>query len=89
MFNCYVVYIHSAKPHLRQLFVRVFRLYREGVRLVVVLDGEAIQLKWNAMDTRAKATGRGGYHGYQRMTGQRSFLNRQIREVIRICTINQ
>ncbi len=73
---------YSPKPHLRQVFVRVCRLCREGVSLIVVLDGEAVQLKWAAMDTRAQAVGGGA--GRQRTTGRRTNLNRLVKEVTRL-----
>ncbi len=80
---------YSPKPHLRQVFVRVCRLCREGVSLIVVLDGEAIQLKWAAMDTRAQAVGGGA--GRQRTTGRRTNLNRLVKEVLRgpLCSAQQ
>ena len=73
-----------AKPYLRLVFVRVYRFYSEGVNLVFVLDGEAIQLKWSTMDTRSKVGGGASYYSNHRSTGQRSQLNRQIREVCNI-----
>ena len=65
------------------MFFRVLRLYSEGVSLVMVVDGEATQLKWSAMDQREKAShGRGGacYHGNRR-TGKRTQLDSKINEV--------
>jgi hypothetical protein len=71
------------KPYLRNLFFRILCLYSEGVSLVMVVDGEATQLKWSTMDQREKAShGRGGacYHRNRR-TGRRTQLNSEINEV--------
>ncbi|XP_064635840.1 uncharacterized protein LOC135493019 [Lineus longissimus] len=44
-----------AKPHLRNLFFRVSHLLQLGISLVFVVDGEAPELKWEAMMIRQQA----------------------------------
>ena len=72
------------KPFLRNLFFQILRLYSEGVSLVMVVDGEATQLKWSTMDQREKAShGRGGasYHR-NRQTGRCTQLNLNVHNAI-------
>ena len=46
---------HVNKPHLRNLFFRLLRLTRLGVKLVFVVDGEPPELKWQAVIKRIQA----------------------------------
>ena len=60
--------------------------------LVIVVDGEATQLKWSTMDQREKVSqGRGGaYHHRNRQTGRRTLLDLKIKEVrvhVHMCII--
>ncbi|EDO44985.1 predicted protein [Nematostella vectensis] len=43
------------KPHLRNLFFRIWQLTRCGVKLVFVVDGEPPELKWEAIIKRTQA----------------------------------
>ena len=68
------------KPHLRNLFFRVTTFYRLGASLVFVVDGEATQLKWAAMETRAWEGGE-GERRRRRRTGRRPHLQSYVDEV--------
>lgn len=43
------------KPHLRNLFFRVWNLIRAGVKLVFVADGDPPKVKWEAILKRTQA----------------------------------
>ena len=69
-----------AKPHLRNLYFRILRLYRTGTSLVFVMDGDATELKWETLGKRAQSRGQ-GWGGGVRRSGKRSLLNSKIKEV--------
>lgn len=68
------------KPHLRNLFFRVWNLTRVGVKLVFVVDGEAPEVKWEAIVKRNEARnggwGRGRGRGRGANRGQRKKVGR-------------
>lgn len=76
---------------MRNLFFRVSKLYCLGASLVVVTEGAATHLKWEAMDRRERGRGWGqvGVGEGGRRTGARTQLNRTLQEasgVAAICT---
>jgi len=50
------------KPHLRNLFFRVWNLLRVGVKLLFVADGDPPKVKWEAILKRTQARGFGRGH---------------------------
>ncbi|XP_032242889.2 uncharacterized protein LOC5517074 [Nematostella vectensis] len=93
--SCWICEAHGAKglktnvlkPHLRNLFFRIWQLTRCGVKLVFVVDGEPPELKWEAIIKRTQArfgsagnaVGRGA-NKYPRKKVGRSNFKRWVNE---------
>ena len=56
-------------------------MYRLGINLVFVVDGEATKMKWKTMDKRARAES--DHDVPKRRTGRRSRLHVYVKEVNR------
>ena len=81
--NCRPMSATVQKPHLRNLFFRIHHMYRLGINLVFVVDGEATKMKWKTMDKRARAES--DYDIPKRRTGRRSRLHLYVKEVSMTC----
>lgn len=77
--NCRPMSAAVQKPHLRNLFFRIHHMYRLGINLVFVVDGEATKMKWKTMDKRARAES--DHDVPKRKTGRRSRLHIYVKEV--------